>query len=126
MKYAIILALIGMQAQAALKSKSSLRGAPSVVSVAVETRSAVVDMQGKEYAIIRVAKAPNSTVTAEITNEYLTQCEVLSAKTVDYYKDVDVVVSFDYENDGGYNSCNVKITNGSQVTNVELGTEAGE
>lgn len=79
-----------------------------------------------DYIVIRVPKKEGTLVSAAVTDTSLSTCDILFVSQFKEGYFADVMVSFEAENDGGFNSCDVtlKNKNGSRV--VELGAEVGE
>lgn len=118
---------LAADARPAKKAEPVPSGEPSVVTAAIETFDAEIDMEGREYAVLRIGKKNDGTmIKAEVTDQSLAECRILTVNQAGDTVAADVIVSFEYENDGGYNSCEIEIKNGRKTYRVILGTAAGE
>jgi hypothetical protein len=100
---------------------------PGVVSATIDPKHKVIDMNGHEYGILRVSKEANgANVKAAVIEEVLASCRILTINQSEDSIVADVIVGFDFENDGGYNYCSLKLIGGSEDYTVRLETKAGE
>ena len=80
-----------------------------------------------DYVTIRVPlRTPDTHVSSRVTDESLASCEVVAVVQAEDSALVDVIVSYDVFNDGGYNSCDVEITRGQTSVLLQLGSEVGD
>jgi len=130
MKYALVLLFACFQINAAGF------GEPKVKSVSVENTTeeeVLIDMGTThvdgifyEYALVRIDKKRGVIATAQVLHDTLAHCNILAVNQHPEGVVADVLIAFDVENDGGYNSCTVHFANGERSVFLELGAEVGE
>lgn len=77
-------------------------------------------------AVIRMDKKPGTFASARVVAENLAYCEIVKVDQQLEGVVADLIVDFDVENDGGFNSCTIEFTNGERTVELELGAEVGE
>ncbi len=111
-------------------------GHPDVKSVSVQHEKAEeidIDMGTThvdgiffDTAIIRIDKKRGQFASAKLLYDNLAYCQIEDIQQSVDGELADLVVNFEVENDGGFNSCTLSLHNGERTVLLTLGAEVGD